>query len=279
MDSIWHHAARLETPAISATLVRVTGSAPREAGAKMLIGPAGLLEGTLGGGRLELQVLAEARAMLEGCTPQAHRTYRLNPAEDQCCGGEVDVFFERIAPHPQVVLLGAGHVSQAVARALEPLPFHVTVVDERPEFATRERYPGTARVQAGNPIEILGTIPTSADNSYALIFTHSHRQDLALLTLLVARPLRYLGLIGSRTKWARFRAALLSRGVSEAQLARVHCPIGIGVGGKAAAEIAVSVVAQLLAVRDGVTIVAHTAAGLATSAPAAHTTDPARAER
>lgn len=268
MDELWGYIAGLELPAMVATVVRITGSAPREPGARMVIAQDGIPRGTLGGGRLELRVVSEAISLLREGAPHAHRTYRLNPSEDQCCGGEVEVFFERAAPLPQVLLFGAGHVSEAVARALAPLPFGVTVIDERPEYATSERFPSAASVRAGAPVEILGSLRTSAENTYALIFTHSHRQDLALLSLLIARPLRYLGLIGSRTKWERFRAALRSRGITEAELARVQCPIGIGVGGKLAAEIAVSVAAQLLAVRDGLTVRVEPLGGLAVVRPA-----------
>jgi xanthine dehydrogenase accessory factor len=152
------------------------------------------------------------------------------------------------------VMFGAGHVGQAVARALEPLPFRVTVIDERPEFATRERFPAAHEVLAGDPIATLGGVTTSADSTYALVFTHSHKRDIEIVSVLLGRPLRYLGMIGSRTKWARFRAALLEHGVKEADLGRITSPIGIGVGGKEPEEIAVSVVAQLLAVRDGLRV-------------------------
>ncbi len=258
MDFEWQRLAQLEQPAVIATVVRVAGSAPREPGARMLVFPDGRLEGTLGGGRLEQRVCAEARALLDEGRPHAFRTYRLNPSEDQCCGGEVDVFLERLAPAPRVLLFGAGHVGQAVARALAPLPFRVTVVDARAEYATRERFPEAHHdVVCAEPVEGLGRLSFIPEQTYALIFTHSHKLDLLLVSLLLARPLRYLGLIGSRTKWARFRSALLERGFSEADLARVTCPVGIGVGGKQPEEIAVSVVAQLLAVRDGLVVEAH----------------------
>ena len=275
MERIWALLSRLDEPAILATVVRVAGSAPRGPGARLLVFPGDRTEGTLGGGRLEHRVCAEARTLLAEGIPHAHRTYRLNPAEDQCCGGEVDVFMERIAPRPHVVMFGAGHVGQAVARALAPLPFRVTVIDERAEFATRERFPDAHQVLAADPIQALGAIPTSAEATYALVYTHSHRRDIEIVSVLLGRPLRYLGMIGSRTKWARFRAALLEHGVREADLGRITSPIGIGVGGKEPEEIAVSVVAQLLAVRDGLRVVATRAEAPAAEAPAAAAAAPA----
>ena len=267
MDPLWNSLARLDAPAVVATLVRVTGSAPAPPGARLALHENGRVEGTLGGGRLEHRVLAEARTLLAEDAPHAHRTYRLNPAEDQCCGGEVDVFFERVAPAPRVLLFGAGHVGQAVARALAPLPFRVSVLDARPEMVTRERFPDAHDLVCGPPLESLGAVSTSAQSTYALVFTHSHKLDIALISVLLGRPLRYLGLIGSRTKWSRFRAALLERGIAESDLARVRTPIGIGVGGKAPAEIAVSVAAELLAVRDGLVVRVQRAEQLAEAAP------------
>jgi xanthine dehydrogenase accessory factor len=220
----------------------------------MLVLADGRIEGSLGGGNLEHKVCAEARSLLAEGAPHAHRTYRLNPSEDQCCGGEVDVFMERVAPGPHVVMFGAGHVGRAVAEALAPLPFRVTVIDERAEYATRERFPHAHQVTCSDPVQAIGALHTTAEATYALVFTHSHKRDIEIVSVLVGKPLRYLGMIGSRTKWARFRAALLERGVREADLGRITSPIGIGIGGKEPEEIAVSVVAQLLAVRDGLRV-------------------------
>ncbi len=257
MDAIFQTLPNLEVPAVLITLVKVTGSAPRDPGARLLALANGSFLGSLGGGRLEFRALAEARVLLQEGAGSLHRTWRLNPQEDQCCGGEVELFFERLAPSPRVVIFGAGHVARAVSRALESLPFRVTVVDERAEFAHPGHFGPNVQVRCGAPLEQLGAIPTDADSIYALIMTHSHRRDLEMLGALLGRPLRYLGLIGSATKWSRFRAALLGRGVSETELARVRCPIGIGVGSKLPEEIAVSVAAELLAVRDGLEVSAR----------------------
>jgi xanthine dehydrogenase accessory factor len=254
MNSLWARLAELDEPAILATLVRITGSAPQAAGAHLAVTARGIVAGTLGGGSLEHEVTREAQTMLEEGVESLHRTYRLNPRMDQCCGGEVEVFLELVAPAPHAILFGGGHVGQAVARALSPLPFRVTVVDSRTEFADPSRFPEGTRVVHAPLLEALGAIPTDSTSSFALVFTHSHRADFEIISALLGRPLRYLGLIGSRTKWARFQGALLERGVPAAEIARITCPIGIGVGGKSPAEIAASVAAQLLAVRDGVRV-------------------------
>ena len=280
MTDLWSRLAGLESPGVLATIVKVTGSAPREPGARLLLLPDGSFEGTLGGGSLEHEILAHARRMLEEGVPSLSRTYRLNPAADQCCGGEVEVFLERVGPAPRVILFGAGHVGQAVARALSPLPFRVTVVDSRPEFAAKERFPDGADVRCGDPLELLGAIPSDSSSTYAFVFTHSHKLDLLLLSVLLGRPLRFLGLIGSRSKWARFREALKSRGFSEADLSRVTSPIGIGVGGKSAPEIAVSVAAQLLAVQAGLTVeVRHLTDSETATSPAEPISAPAEPAR
>jgi xanthine dehydrogenase accessory factor len=174
-------------------------------------------------------------------------------ARDQCCGGEVQVYIRVQRARPEVVLVGAGHVAHAIARALGGLPFSVTVIDDRMEWNTAERFPSARRI-VDDPEDILLDLPLSPERTYMLILSHSHKRDFEVLRLLVPRRLHYLGLIGSASKWGRFRRALLAQGFLPADVERVRSPIGIGVGGKTAEEIAISVVAELLAVRDGRTV-------------------------
>ena len=239
------------------TVAAVKGSAPREAGARMVVRAGNAMEGTIGGGGLEHDALADARALLAAAnSPDAGgpacmlRTYFLNAARDQCCGGEVQVLFTLYAPRLHVVLVGAGHVAQAVAAALAPLDLDVTVLDDRDEWNTAERFPAARRVLEA-PEDTLLDFPPQPAQAIVYIMSHSHRRDFACLRLLVCRGVRLLGVIGSRAKWSRFRTSLLAQGVAMEAVDRVRSPIGIGVGGKSPAEIAVSVAAEVLAVRDG----------------------------
>lgn len=241
------------------TVIAVRGSSPREAGARMILHADGRLEGSIGGGGLEQDALRDARALLEGRTPGDHlvRGYALNMARDQCCGGEVEVYVRVQRARPQVVLVGAGHVAHAIAHVLDGTPFDVTVIDDRAEWNTAERFPRATRI-VDAPEDVLLDHPLAPERTYALLLSHSHKRDFEALRLLVPRRLRYLGLIGSRSKWARFRTALLAQGVDPALVDAVRSPIGVGVGGKAPAEIAISVAAELLAVRDGVRVTQDT---------------------
>ncbi len=238
------------------TLAHVAGSAPREPGARMLLRADGSIESTIGGGGLEHDALADARRLLAArlADPAAAtcelRTYFLNASRDQCCGGEVQVLFTVHAPRLHVVLVGAGHVAQAVATVLAPLDLDVSVLDDRPEWNTAERFPRARRLLEA-PEDTLLDFPPVPAHSLVYLMSHSHRRDFECLRMLVPRGLRVLGLIGSRAKWARFRTSLLAQGFAPDDVARVHSPIGIGVGGKHPSEIAISVAAEVLAVRDG----------------------------
>ena len=248
-------------------LVRVEsteGSAPREAGAWMAV-LADRTVGTIGGGHLELQAIAQARRQLAGAPGPARQRHALGPALGQCCGGVVYLTFELLtaadlAPaaalaarlasrlHP-VALFGGGHVGQALARVLAPLPFALTWIDSRDGVFPPDVAPGVA-CEHSDPVQ--AAVPGLAPGSRVLIMSFSHAEDLDVVAACLRRQrergdLPFIGLIGSRSKWATFRHRLHERGFAEAELAQVTCPIGVpGIAGKAPEVIAVAVAAQLL---------------------------------
>jgi xanthine dehydrogenase accessory factor len=240
-------------PAVLVTVLRADGSTPREAGAKMVIS-AGEAHGTIGGGHLELTAMRTAREMLAASSSDQapaplSRDFGLGPSLGQCCGGTVTLLFETILPPGwRIALFGAGHVGRALVRLLGDLPCRVDWFDSRPgEFP--DVVPGNVRaVVADDPEGEVADLPPGCD---VVVFTHSHDLDQAVVAAaLRRRDLAYLGLIGSRTKRARFEARLRERGFSTEDLARIVCPIGLpGVGGKGPAEIAIAVAAQLLRLR------------------------------
>ena len=251
----------------SACLVRVEsteGSAPREVGAWMAVFTARLV-GTIGGGHLELQAIAEARRRLGGVPGPAQMRYALGPALGQCCGGVVLLGFERLtaadlAPgaglrarlsphlHP-VALFGGGHVGHALARVLTPLPFALTWIDSR-DGVFPPNPPEGVVCEHSEPVQL--AVPRLAPDSRVLIMSFSHAEDLEVVAQCLKRQrerkdLPYIGLIGSKTKWATFSNRLRERGFSDAELAHITCPIGVpGVQGKEPEVIAVAVTAQLL---------------------------------
>ncbi|MEZ5290443.1 MAG: XdhC/CoxI family protein [Vicinamibacterales bacterium] len=235
------------------TIVATNGSTPQRVGAKMLVYSDGRTVGTIGGGCYESDAFWKARAALE--SRKATRVkYELDDDFAQenglVCGGQMEVFIEPIEPPPAVYVIGAGHVGYYLGRMAAEAGFGVHVVDDREAFASRERFPDAAEVVADDIPTWLGAaaLPPSA---YVVIVTRGHRHDLDALRAVVNRDLRYVGLIGSRAKVARVYEALVEEGVDPARLDRVHAPIGLDLGAVTPQEIAVSIVAELIAVRRG----------------------------
>jgi xanthine dehydrogenase accessory factor len=255
--------ARLERePAVLVTVVSIHGSAPREPGAWMLVFAADA-EGSIGGGRVEHEAIAAARALLAGGEP-FEREYALGPSLGQCCGGTMRLRFEHVARRQAVsfaqrlaprlaplALFGGGHVGRAIVRALAPLPFWVTWIDSRDEAFPAEA-PTNVEREHSDPVQ--AAVPLLAPGSRVLVMSFSHAEDLDIVAACLKRlrtrdDLPYVGLIGSKTKWATFRHRLEERGFRDEELARVTCPIGIaGIAGKQPEVIAASVAAQLLQV-------------------------------
>ncbi|KQO22130.1 xanthine dehydrogenase [Acidovorax sp. Leaf76] len=253
--------------AAPACLVRVEstqGSVPREPGAWMAVFADGFV-GTIGGGHLEHQAMAEARRRLAGVpSPPGDGPMRfaLGPALGQCCGGVVHLAFElltagdaptlaeRLAPrlHP-VALFGGGHVGHALARVLAPLPFALTWIDSRDGIFPQPAPDGVA-CEHSDPVQM--AVPGLAPGTRVLIMSFSHAEDLDVVAACLRRQrerqdLPFIGLIGSKTKWATFSNRLHGRGFAPEELAQVTCPIGVpGIGGKEPEVIAVAVAAQLL---------------------------------
>jgi xanthine dehydrogenase accessory factor len=208
----------------------------------------GTFSGTIGGGHLEQLALVDARACIERGAASAFR-YPLGATAGQCCGGVVEIFVDVLSVGPRLYLFGAGHVAQALCRVLAGTPFVVHAVDEREEWSAA--LPAEVHRHA-TPWDVFAReAEWSAERTYVAIMTHRHDLDEAIVADVVTRPARYLGLIGSLTKWRRFRDRLEARGVSKDALDRVKCPIGLDVGGKSPQEVAISVAAELLGVHHG----------------------------
>jgi xanthine dehydrogenase accessory factor len=235
------------------TVVRANGSTPQRAGAKMLVFADGRTVGTIGGGCYENDAFWKAREALASGRP-ALLHYHLNDDFAQenglICGGQMDVHVDPLLPSPHLYIIGAGHVGWHLARAAADAEFRIHVVDDREKFANRERFPQAADVVVEPIPDWLHRteLPASA---YVVIVTRGHQNDLEALRALAARDLRYLGLIGSRAKVTRIYDALVAEGMPAECLARVHAPIGLDIGAVTPAEIAISILAQLIAVKRG----------------------------
>ena len=236
-----------------ATVIGRGGSAPQEVGAKLLYSGPGDFLGTVGGGAIEETVLEACRIVLKSGRPQ---TVRKDLMRDlgMCCGGFMEVFVERVQARRRVHLIGAGHVAQAVAQVALVAGFEVLVYDDRDELLEVEAFRGT-RTHCAAPEELAARIGEGDARDAFLIMTHDHALDERALEAVVALPHAYVGMIGSRRKVHRVVQRLLrrcdERDRPRPELARVRAPIGLDLGGRSPGEIAVSVVAELVAVRHG----------------------------
>jgi xanthine dehydrogenase accessory factor len=235
------------------TVVATEGSTPQKAGARMLVYADGRSFGTIGGGCLEAEMSWRAREAIEVGRPRlAH--YDLTPeqaGEDGLvCGGRMQVFIEPIEGVPVLCLFGAGHVAQPLARIAKACGFRVELADDRVKFANAERFPEADLIVVDGPAAAAERM-TLGPRSYAVVVTRGHKGDAFALEAALARGARYVGLLGSRPKVVHIFAALAERGVSKEALARVHAPMGLEIGAETPNEIAVSILAEIIAVRRG----------------------------
>jgi xanthine dehydrogenase accessory factor len=235
-------------PVALATVVRAQGSTPREAGAKMLVYADGSIMGTVGGSAVEGRVTAAAQQALADGQPRL-LDFDLTERDQlgMLCGGQMQIFVDVITPAPQLVLFGAGHVAQEIARIGAQLGFAVVVVDARPEWANAQRFPQAQRLIVAPLDEAVAQINVTPQ-TYIAIMTGEHYSDEVALRRVVGLPAAYIGLIGSQRKVKTIFEHLRADGVPEEQLARVHAPIGLPIGGEKPAEIAVSIAAELVQV-------------------------------
>ncbi len=234
------------------TVISARGSTPRHPGAKMIVLADGRTFGTVGGGPVEAAVIQDARqAIQEG----ASRVLRYELDKDRPgglhmnCGGTTELFVEVIAPPPRLIILGAGHIAVPMAGMGKMLDFEVTVVDPRPEFAREERFPAGVRVvRAGYAEAFEGQVALNS-SSYVVILTPD--SDEQALERVVGSDARYIGMVGSRRKVAAIFKALEEKGVDPGALKRVHAPVGLDIQAETPAEIAVSIMAEIIMARNG----------------------------
>jgi xanthine dehydrogenase accessory factor len=226
-----------------ATVVRTSGSTPQRAGARLLLKPDGSTVGTVGGGAIEHAVLA-ALQRLQRAGGSEFLLRDLARDLGMCCGGRMEFFLEAVETAPRLFIFGAGHVARATAPLARQLGFDVTVVDEREELNTSERFP-ECTLELGDAERVkLG------EHDWALIVTHDHRLDEQTLERCLAQPARYIGLVGSRRKVFRLLQRIAARRPGQ-KLERVYAPVGLDIGAVTPEEIAVSIVAELVALRRG----------------------------
>lgn len=245
-------AIRAGRPAAVATVIETGGSTPREVGAKMLIYPDGRTVGTVGGGAMESRVIEEAKAAI---AERRSREVEYSLVDEErgdpgVCGGNMRIFIEVLPTCPTLLIIGGGHVGQAVAQLGAFLGYRILVVDERPEMVTEERFPQAEQRLALDPAEAIASLPID-ENTFVVMVTPHHSLDERVLAQLSGRSVGYIGLIGSRRRSALTFERAREAGVPEELLRRVHTPIGLDIGAETPREIAVAIIAEIIAVQRG----------------------------
>ncbi len=234
-----------------ATIVEVRGSIPSFETAKLLVREDGSMVGTIGGGCVEAEVWAAAREVIDTGKP---RTMSFNLGQDAAydngliCGGQLRVFVECVNPQPSALIFGGGHISKSLAKVLDIAGFAVSVVDNREAFANPERFPEARNVYAEEYEEIFPKLNITS-STYIVIVTRGHRDDMRVLRWAISTPARYVAMIGSRRKTIAVIRELEKEGLPAEAFERLHAPMGLEIGAISPEEIAISVAAEMIAVR------------------------------
>jgi len=233
-----------------ATIVHTNGSIPSYESSRMLVREDGSTEGTVGGGCVEADVWAAAKEVMSKEAPRK-MVFNLNEEASYdnglICGGTLEVFVEPILPQPVIYLWGGGHISMAIANAAYPVGFAITVIDDREAFANAQRFPMAQEIFTSFEDAFEKIKPNGS--SYLVIVTRGHKEDMRVLAWAVRTGARYVGMIGSRRKVHSVYKVLENEGYRPEEFQNVHAPIGLEIGALAPEEIAISIVAELIAVR------------------------------
>ncbi|NOY77191.1 MAG: xanthine dehydrogenase [Calditrichaeota bacterium] len=239
-------------PAAVVTVIRTEGSTPRKAGAKMVVDWEGHTTGTVGGGAAEAKLIKLAKTCI-----RENRTDTLvyNMAEDgragsaMVCGGTMEFFIEPLQITPTLFIFGGGHVAHALYRLARFVGFDCEIIDDRKEVLTEARFPEARKLHLGNPGKVAETLSVQPQD-YVVIATRHHKFDLEVLEALIHKPLTFLGMLASVRKKAELFSKLREKGVSEDRLAQVHTPVGLAIRAETPEEIAVSIVAEMIQVKN-----------------------------
>jgi len=234
-----------------ATIVQVRGSIPGFQSAKLLVREDGSLVGTIGGGCVEAEVWNAAREVMETGKP---RNMSFSLGQDAAydngliCGGQLEVFVECISPQPSALIFGGGHISKSLAKVLDLAGFRVSVIDNREAFASKERFPEAAEIHAAEYEDVFPAL-TVNETTYMVIVTRGHRDDMRVLRWAVNTPARYIAMIGSKRKTISVVKELEKEGLPRSAFEKVSAPMGLEIGAISPEEIAISVAAEMIAMR------------------------------
>jgi len=234
------------------TVIESSGSTPRHEGSKMLVYGDGKFIGSVGGGEMESRVYAEAKKAIQDGKSRLLNYSLVDPKQGDpgVCGGTVEVFVEPILPSPVIVIIGGGHVGKAVAHLAKWSGFRVAISDDRPEFCTPEANPDADEFYPYPMVELPSHLNINPQ-TYLVLTTRGSNVDVKGMPALLDTPFAYLGLIGSKRRWVTTKKGLLDAGVTEEKLARVHSPLGLELNAETPEEIAISIMAEIIMIKNG----------------------------
>lgn len=234
-----------------ATVVEVKGSTPRKQGSKMVVYENGDIFGTIGGGAVEYDVIRESISAIRNKKP-IFKTYKLDAKEGRpMCGGLMSVFIEPQQKSLNMVIVGAGHIALPFSIMAKLLKFKVIVVDNRKEFANKNRFPHADKIILGAHDKELKKLNLGQE-SFIVIMTHGHRFDYPVIKEALRKDARYIGLMASQAKAHKFLNELKKDGFKDQVLKRIHSPVGLNIGAETPEEIAVSIIGEIIAVMSGI---------------------------
>jgi xanthine dehydrogenase accessory factor len=236
-----------QVPLALVTVTKCLGSTPCEVSSRMIVTEEKKIHGTIGGGKLEFKIIDEAQIAIKE-NRIIETTYTLGPEFEQCCGGKVELIIEPMNQQPELFLFGAGHIGVEICKLLQDTPFKVHLIDSRKDWLDNLEFEDnvtTIRVHLED-FKSFNDAVNWGSNCYIVVMTHDHTIDFDVIAMALKNETKYIGLIGSKTKRARFHNMLVKELSIKEGMDRVVCPIGIPIGGNAPREIAISVTAQLL---------------------------------
>jgi xanthine dehydrogenase accessory factor len=239
-----------------ATIIAKKGATPRKEAAKMLVYEDGHQTGSIGGGSSEASVCREALSVIRDGIPKllSLDLSNVDPEESALvCGGFMEVYIEPVLPDPTLMIFGAGHVSKAIADVAGTVGFRIVIIDDRAKYANSARFPRADSFRVGPWEEVLGNLTVNS-SSFLFVATREHQFDLICLRFAVQSPARYIGMLGSRKKTRMLFDTLEKEGIDRANLERVFVPVGLDIGSETPEEIAISIAAEMIAVRKNIDI-------------------------
>jgi xanthine dehydrogenase accessory factor len=255
MEDIFEALAQLKktgSPSALAIVIRTEGSVPRKPGAKMIIWKNGKIVGTLGGGDLENKVIQEALGAIQQGVPRiaSFTLDREKGSLDMMCGGTMEIYIEPILPPERLIIFGAGHISRALAPTMQKIGFSVSVVDDSPDFLKKEYFPDIEDIHIEDMEFFAGNL-LSDSKTYIVVLSRGFSRDKAILRQLLKKEFTYVGMIGSQRKIESMVKELHEEGIPEKSFSMLKSPVGLAIGAETPEEIALSIAAEIMAIKKG----------------------------